>query len=694
MHIRNLLLEQQRKLFVGRKEELRLLTEVHDNPGIPWRLLNIYGQSGIGKSTLLRLFAEKIGDNRCLYIDGHTGFKKPEDLLKSLLQYFSKDSEDAEIYEKHSLEIVITAINQYAVEQRGFFLLFDTFEQFGMIEDWLRTQFLVLLHPNVKICFAGRYPLEGAWFRDGWYSLIHNIRIKPLSSTEITEFAQSFRIHDPDIHTALIRFSRGLPLAMSIACEIIARQGKSEFLNNTEQQQVISSLVTELMKDIKQADFQHYYEVATVVWRLDQDLLQTILGAPVSSEQFYEFCKLPFITHLDQYWMLHDSIRQWGASDLQTRKPETYQRYRERAMAALLEREKYSADKMEFMIDKIYLHENEYIHRLNYSLMDEIVLRECKEAELVDVEQLFIKFLTHKNILGKEDVSLVELLRPLWHIDPSSIIGLWRNTQLIAFCTRIPLNHQTVEILKQHPTTAHLIERINIAIPHYLIHMAGFEPNLDEEISGCVTDAFVRLLTKQAIYIDLLMSPDWAPLMPLLGFERAAWGDAISSEGTKYECYQIDLREDNFVTRIERNAALQRNDTYTTQVSPIATFDETIPLVKQVFKHYNDLHGHKDIVQSLYRLLFNTTDQVSIESAIYQLQQLIEDMLEQMANKSDEDQRLSKMIRYAYIERIGPHEMIAERMNISIPTYYRHLKKGIHRFVFLLLNPHANSNHP
>lgn len=80
--VSDLLLERQRSLFVGRKEQLDLLARTVSWP--EWRLLHLYGPGGIGKSTLLRMFAQTLDPDRCIYLDGYSGFRSPEDFLRNI----------------------------------------------------------------------------------------------------------------------------------------------------------------------------------------------------------------------------------------------------------------------------------------------------------------------------------------------------------------------------------------------------------------------------------------------------------------------------------------------------------------------------------------------------------------------------------------------------------------------------------
>lgn len=165
--------------------------------------------------------------------------------------------------------------------------------------------------------------------------------------------------------------------------------------------------------------------------------------------------------------------------------------------------------------------------------------------------------------------------------------------------------------------------------------------------------------------------------MTLLGFQRAPWGDAVSADGIIYSAYKIDLRNENFGKVFDRNIEF---------FSTVPAFPDTQKKIRKLLKHYSHLHNHEDLVRSLTFVLPEITGMEPIELQAYQLQGKIESALDHLSNGPDEDRIFSQIIRYSYIERIGTHELIAERLNLSVPTYYRYLRKAISRLVFVLIN--------
>lgn len=191
MNISHLLDELQKSLFVGREKELAILHQTLSNPN--WRLLNIHGPGGIGKTSLLQMFAQSLAPSRCLYFDGQSVFHQPNDFLRklqeTLLEKTMKDplTNRLEQWKPASIGLkkVVDCLNRYAVDHHGVFLLLDTFEHWSAIENWLRNEWFLTLNPLVKVCIAGRYALEDQWQRGNWHLLVQNIELQPLSSIEV-----------------------------------------------------------------------------------------------------------------------------------------------------------------------------------------------------------------------------------------------------------------------------------------------------------------------------------------------------------------------------------------------------------------------------------------------------------------------------------------------------------------------------
>ncbi|WP_186438226.1 ATP-binding protein [Cohnella terricola] len=693
MEISDLLIEKQKSLFVGRARELAVLHRALSDP--EWQLLNIHGPSGMGKTTLLRLFAHTIGPTRCFYFDGSYGFQRPEDFLNQVRVALQESSGNPDLAVGGTdCAHVANLLNSYARQQQGIVLLLDTFEQCGIIENWLRHEWFNVLSPSVKVCLAGRYALEDQWLRDGWNMFVQNIPLPPLSSCEVVQYAHTRGIDNRKIVNSLQRFSRGVPLALSMSCEIIIHQGRTSFLDLPQQKKLIGHLAEQLTKNIHDPSLRLYTEAASVVWRFDQELLQSILQEKIPTERFRDFSRLPFVTRQKEKWSLHDSVRQWTFSDLRNRMPQTFHDYRSRALIELRNRESAHPDqKAEWAFEKIYLHENDFVRDFCFHWDDSLVLRECRTEDLAQVTRLYAEHLHNQSNFIEGEAHLEPLIRPLWEINPAAFIGLWKEDQLVAFCSCIPLTEHTVRIFRDNLITAPIAARFDPGQRQCIICIAGVEPRMENEINGPVARAMTKIIDRNALIFDLLSMTNWMPYLSLLGFERLPEADSATPRGVVYEAYQLDLRTEDFTSGIERMftdraspASILRVKAVPARTKTKLPMEEAVKLVQRALKNFSRLPFDADICRYLEPLVSGDRQNMETERIAHQLQIDILRILQAFSAGTAEERRYYQILHYAYIQKNGTHEVVAEHLHMAVPTYYRHLRIAVRKLTFELIN--------
>jgi len=692
MDINSLLIEKQRSMFVGREREITLLKKALSDEH--WQILHFHGSGGIGKTTLFRIFAQAIGPSRCFYFDGHIGFQRPNDFLnKVLLALQERDPNESEEHNN-----LIDRLNRYAEQKQGIVLLFDTFEQWNAIENWLRSEWFSSLSPFVKICMAGRHKLEGQWLRDGWNLFMQNIELQPLTSSEVRKYALTRGIENRHVVDSLHRFSRGIPLAMSMSCEIIIRNGRTSFLDLPKQQQLIGYLAHELTKDLEDSSMKLYTEAASIVWRFDQELLESILQTKIPSERFREFCRLPYVMRQEGNWCLHDSVRQWTFNDFRSRMPQTFSDYRKHALEVLRERERNNpANKAKLAFEKIYLHESDFVRDFCFQWDDSLVLHECTEGDLEQIQSLYATYLQHQSNYIPGEAHLESLIQPLYNAHPAAFIGMWKEDRLIAFCSCIPLTEQTVQIFRSNPITTPVTARYDPNQRQSLVCIAGLAIDLESEISGSIARAMAKIIDRDAVILDLISMPNWIPLLPLLGFERAPWADSATTKGIEYLGYQLDLRTEDLPSRIDRMFSAPNaqpaveSDNQTEAAAPEnitkLALEDAVKLVQRALKHYSKLPLHVEITDSLRPLMTSQSSESENDLFGHRLQGEIMQILRTFASGTEEERTYYNILHTAYIQRIGTHETVAEYLNLSVPTYYRYLRAAVRKLAYEFIKP-------
>ena len=177
MQIQVKLYGAERNVFVGREKELEILRK-HAAGHSDCQWLHIYGQSGIGKSTLLQQFIDELEVGEFYFLDGSKTIRAKEDVLVQLATQLRSTGE-RDLNEQDQEEIVNRMIRRSDQVGCQMVLILDTFENRTSVEEWLR-QWLGQIEETVQIITAGRHPLTGGWLRSGWASLINTLPLTPL----------------------------------------------------------------------------------------------------------------------------------------------------------------------------------------------------------------------------------------------------------------------------------------------------------------------------------------------------------------------------------------------------------------------------------------------------------------------------------------------------------------------------------
>ncbi|MEV0701969.1 BTAD domain-containing putative transcriptional regulator [Saccharopolyspora sp. NPDC050389] len=182
--------------FVGRDAERAVFRDMlKANGGERSGPLFVCGPAGIGKSTLLRKFAE---DARAA---GHQ-------------VWHVQDWAAAE--RRECLEQIADELSAVS----GPVLLLDSFEELGDLEHWLRDEYLRKLRGEAIIVVAGRTGPSAGWLIDPAWSGTITIRwLEALSDAESAALVEARGVA-ADLRESIVDFAAGSPLALSLVAEV------------------------------------------------------------------------------------------------------------------------------------------------------------------------------------------------------------------------------------------------------------------------------------------------------------------------------------------------------------------------------------------------------------------------------------------------------------------------------------------
>ncbi|AJY74683.1 AAA family ATPase [Paenibacillus beijingensis] len=677
VRIQDLMKKKEEEWFVGRTRELAIMRKELATDNENWRLVHLYGPGGIGKTSLLRSFVRETSVETVM-ITGEE-FHTPNNFLEQLrIRLNEKGWELSESKAAVGAAALAEFLNQEAISRQGLILFIDSFEECKTIEKWLRDNWLPLLSVHVRVCTAGRYPLESDWLRaPGWNDLVYNLRLGPLNRSATYRYTKSRGILDYYTRDSIERFSKGIPLALTLACDAVLQYGPDVLRESSLQRQIIHSLCSILLQDIKDSFEKQLLDVSSIFWRFDQEMLEEVSGQEISDEAFHKFCCLPFIILSDQGgWSVVDAVREWIKSDLHNRTPETYDLYRRKALLVLQGRlaEAPTDQKRRLIVELLYLHENELLRSYGFRGQGEsfqVEKRQAREVDIPVLEKMYQDWASTIPPYLPDETHQETYFRAVWEAEPSSFTVFGVDDRLVAFYALVPLNPETRLIFQGNPVFRTYITESPLQVKEYLIWLGCTLPDFEPSVFGYLLRYLFYELAGKLI-ITLTPIQYFTDIYTSIGFKRLPWADSYYTNGTPVHAYQIDLREKEL------------SDPLTERLLPAnskvsISLQEVSSLLKKAMNNSHALESDAELLKSLQGL-DKIKQMVLLEGSIASaVRKVVLECLEKMGRGTEEDQLLAQAIRLAYIQKIGTHEVVASRLRLSQSTYYRYLKKGFER---------------
>jgi len=348
--VRELLADSAQKTFIGREQELEILSEALEAQMPP--VTFVHGIGGIGKSRLLEAFSTLARAHKAFVVrlDCRQFEPTPLGFLRELGMAIGGDLASVREASKRLTQIPHRVI-----------LILDNYEVLRLLDTWLRQDFVPSLPTTVHMILSGREAPLTLWLSTpGWDGLFRSVALEPLHESEAIEVLASSGMSESRARH-VNRFTRGHPLALTLAGILVGP--KPADLEDLALHRVIEELARMYLAEISDEITRHAIEAASVVRCVTVSLFRAMLPEAAPQDLYERLRALPFVHGQRDGLHIHDSVQQAIAMGLKASDPSRYRSYRRAAWNQLRTEVRTAppAELWRYTADMLYLLENSII---------------------------------------------------------------------------------------------------------------------------------------------------------------------------------------------------------------------------------------------------------------------------------------------------------------------------------------------
>ncbi|MBE1495832.1 hypothetical protein H4696_002932 [Amycolatopsis lexingtonensis] len=280
--------ELRRRSFVGRDEEAAVFRDALGAAGV----LFVHGAGGVGKSTLLDVFAE---------IAVEKGF-------------------DPVRVDARHLTLGREALPAPAGDAPAV-LFIDTYELLEPVDDWVRERYLPSLPASCLVVLAGRREPGPRWRADpAWRTLLRVVALGELPPRDGLAYLTAQDVPG-ELHDRLLRISRGHPLTLSLMVDAVRRGAAPRSLSDLPGG--VGALLAQLLDEVPSARHRAALEVCALLLVTTEDLLRAMTGGDAG--ELFAWLRTQVFVEESPYGLYpHDVVRDALIADLRWRDPGRY----------------------------------------------------------------------------------------------------------------------------------------------------------------------------------------------------------------------------------------------------------------------------------------------------------------------------------------------------------------------------------
>ncbi len=536
-------------LFVGRARELAAFRQWLLSTSETPKLLVVHGPGGVGKTTLLRAFADTA---RLLGWSSRTvNSAVLAGSRQSLLNALGGRTESA----------VVARLNRTRP-----LLLLDTCEELAELNRYLREQLLPQLDNRIPVVFAGRFKPELEWSLDSpWRRVVRTMPVQALNREEAETYLTRRGVTDAKLLADIVEITHGSPLGLSLAADLAVDLGVRDFRAVAPRWRfTVHELIGELLREVREPQLQQLLEAASVLRQFDEGALLAVSGLPEVGPAYERLARLSVVRNAEFGLALHDDVRALMAKDLEWRNRERWAALRLRA----LEYYRWRAAQPVTPEERQWIF-NERLFLWSHALAHDLLFREA-EPGLMWVERgrpedwpavlrVWRQWMT-EFLRATPTEGLRQALEQALHSHCFRLrIVRHRDGDVLGFSGAIAICRESLPILMKSPNTAALVRArwSNAeldALPQTAddaraVHLryAAHGVREADAVRAFLLRELLTTLTFSATYYVTTGLPAYQKLVEAMGFRRLPearyWSEGATNPD---ESYELDLSEIGF----------------------------------------------------------------------------------------------------------------------------------------------------
>ncbi|HMQ47293.1 MAG TPA: hypothetical protein PKA00_07605 [Saprospiraceae bacterium] len=674
----------RRQAFIGREMEIEFFQSMVLSPQPDKILLFLHGAGGQGKTSLLRHFTEWCAEENipAIHLDGRELQAHPA----AMLEYIRTS-----VHAKQAEEISDKLANM----GEKIVLFIDTYEKLSPLDNWFRTDFLPQLPLNVRVVISSRKAPSLSWQTDaGWKSLMMTMPLRNLTMEESRLFLSSRQVPDNQ-HQAILDFTYGHPLALSLVADTLAHQ-RDKVFSLAESPDMVQALLETFLQQIPGPAHRVALHITAFVHHTTESILAEIMELESASAIFEWLQELSFMDKSREGLFPHDVIREALVADLRWRHPDFHFELYEKI-------KKYYASKMgsnnpveqrKTLFELIYLHRSHPMVRPFFD-WQEAGSQWVDTMATADIPA--IRAMVQKNE-GEEALALFDF----WKAHPAAQVWVWRDTNKRPEAFVLKINAHELDRQELTPDKIvndiwhHRYQDYQLRSGEQVVLFRSWMADKSYQgVSPLQSSMFLAIIQYYftpclAISMVACAQPDfWEQVFHYGGIYRDKAMDFESSQKT-YGWFTHDWRKQPLAEWLDmlgkRGLGGPLEEPMNNKESEVMVLSEEAfqHAVTEALRHYHyrDELMHNPLTQSqvVCRLLeVNASTAERVET----LQHLLNDAIARI-EQSPIDNKYYRVLYRSYINPVGSQEKTADFLNMSFSTYRRYLKAGTDRVSELL----------